>query len=352
GEILLSSRNYQAAIDILEPMPNKTASAREAYQKATYYRGLQFYNEGAFPNGLSMFLRSLNVNEDKEINALTYYWMGEAAYELRKFGESVRHFEKFMTLPAAEKTEVYNFANYALGYAAFEDEKYSKAITYFERFLRGNDKDQKTITDATIRLADSYFVNKNYSSALQNYNSIIASRAKGEDYALFQRGMIQGLQDQDDAKIATMQSLLAKYPGSSYADDAGFETAYTYFAKEELERSKADLILLIAKYPRSSYIPRALVTIGLVQARQDKDDEALESFKKVISEYPTAPEAKQALESVKIIYLDRGDSNGYITYANSTSIGNLTTAEQDNLTFQAAKNRYLKGETQNVVDAV
>ena len=352
GEILLSSKNYQAAIDILQPIQNKSPEAKEAYQKVTYFRGLEFYNERAFPNALSMFLRSQNFPEDPEISALTTYWMAEAGYELRKFGESVQNFEKFLGMPGAEKTKVYNYANYALAYAAFEDEKYAKAATYFERFIQGNDKDANTINDARIRLADSYFVNKSYENALVNYNKIIASKSKGEDYALFQRGMIQGLQGQDDAKIGTMQSLLKQFPGSNYADDAGFETSYTYFNKGDLNRAKSDLTGLISKYPNSSYVPRALVTIGLVQYNQDQDDAALETFKKVITDYTSTEEAKQALESIKNIYIDKGDSNGFITYASSTPIGNYSVAEQDNIVFQAANVRYLKGDAQGTVEAV
>ena len=352
GEILLTSKNYQVAIDILEPLQNKTPEAKEAYQKATYFRGLQFYNERAFPNALSMFLRSGNFVEDTEIHALSVYWMAEAMYELRKFGEAVRTFEKFLTLPGANKTEVYNFANYGLGYAAFEDEKYAKAATYFERFLRGDDKDSKTVNDAIMRLADSYFVNKNYNEAMSNYNKIINGKLTGDDYALFQRGMIQGLQKQDDAKIATMQSLLSKFPLSNYADDAGFETAYTYFNKGDFDKSKSDLVDLVAKYPRSSYVPRALVTIGLVQYNQDQDDAALESFKKVIREYASLPEAKQALESIKNIYVDRGDANGFISYAATTPLGNYSLSEQDNIVFQAANNIYLRGDAKGAYEAV
>ncbi len=352
GEILLTSKNYQTAIDILEPLQNKTKEAKEAYQKATYFRGLQFYNERAFPNALSMFLRSGNFVEDDEIHALSVYWMAEAMYELRKFGEAVKTFEKFLTLPAASKTEVYNFANYGLGYAAFEDEKYAKAANYFERFLRGNDKDTKTVNDAIMRLADSYFVNKNYGEAMTNYNKIINGKLTGDDYALFQRGMIQGLQKQDDAKIATMQSLLSKFPLSNYADDAGFETAYTYFNKGDFDKSKSDLVELVAKYPRSSYVPRALVTIGLVQYNQDQDDAALESFKKVIREYASLPEAKQALESIKNIYVDRGDANGFISYAATTPLGNYSLSEQDNIVFQAANNIYLKGDAKGAFEAI
>ena len=352
GEILLTSKNYQTAIDILEPIQNKTPEAREAYQKATYFRGLQFYNERAFPNALSMFMRSGNFVEDKEIHALSVYWMAEAMYELRKFGESVTAFEKFLRMPGADKTDVYNFANYGLGYAAFEDEKYAKAANYFERFLRGSDKDSKTVNDATMRLADSYFVNKDYSEALSNYNKIINGRLTGDDYALFQRGMIQGLQKQDDAKIATMQSLLSKFPTSNYADDAGFETAYTYFNKGDNDKSKSDLIELVAKYPRSSYIPRALLTIGLVQYNQDQDDAALESFKKVIADYPSQPEAKQALETIKNIYVDRGDANGFISYATTTPLGNYSLSEQDNIVFQSANSIYLKGDPKAAYEAI
>lgn len=352
GEILLTSKNYQAAIDILEPIQNKTPEAKAAYQKVTYFRGLEFYNERAFPNALSMFLRSGNFNEDKEIYALSVYWMAESMYELRKFGEAVKTFERFLTLPDADQTEVYNFANYALGYAAFEDEKYAKAANYFERFLKGNDKDTKTVNDATLRLADSYFVNKNYGEAMSNYNKIINGKLTGEDYALFQKGMIYGLQKQDDTKIATMQSLLSKFPNSNYADDAGFETAYTYFNKGDFDKSKSDLVDLVAKYPRSSYVPRALVTIGLVQYNQDQDDSALESFKKVIRDYPSTPEAKQALESIKNIYVDKGDANGFIAYAATTPLGNYSMSEQDNIMFQAANNRYLKGDAQGTYEAI
>ncbi len=352
GEILLTSKNYQAAIDILEPIPNKTPEAKAAYQKVTYFRGLEFYNERAFPNALSMFLRSGNFQEDSEIYALSIYWMAESMYELRKYGESVKTFEKFLAMEEAKKTEVYNFANYALGYAAFEDEKYVKAANYFERFLKGADKDAKTVNDAMLRLADSYFVNKNYGDALSYYNRIISGKQTGEDYALFQRGMIQGLQKQDDAKIGTMQSLLKQFPNSNYADDAGFETAYTYFNKGDFEKSKTDLVGLVAQYPRSSYVPKALLTIGLVQYNQDQDDAALESFKKVIRDYPSTPEAKQSLESIKNIYVDRGDANGFIAYAATTPLGNYSTSEQDNIMFQSANNIYLRGDAKGAYEAI
>jgi TolA-binding protein len=352
GEILLSTKNYKEAIDILESIPNKNIHAKEAYQKVTYYRGLEFYNERAFPNAISSFLRSNNYPIDAEIEALSTYWMAEAMFEVRKFGESVEKFEYFLTLPAARKTGVYNYANYALAYAAFGNDNYKVAATYLLNFLRGNEKDENTTGDATLRLADAYFALKDYENALRYYNRIIANQAASVDYALFQRGMIEGLQNHNDLKIATHQSLLQQFPASNYADDAGFEIAYTYFVKGDLEQAKAGLKAFIDKYPRSSYVPRALVTIGLVQYDQNQDNDAQETFKRVVKEYPSTDEAKQALESIKNIYLDKSDANGFLTYANSTNIGNLSTAEQDNITFQAANNLFVKGDYQETFEAV
>ena len=352
GEILLTTKNYKDAVDILESITNRNREANAVYQKVTFYRGLEYYNERAFQNGISMFMRSNKYIEDDEIHSLSTYWLAEAMYEVRKFGESVVNFEKFMELPASRKTDVYNFAHYALAYAAFEHESYRKAATYFTRFLRGNEKDKNTINDAILRLADSYFVLKNYEEALVYYNRIIASKTSSEDYALFQRGMIQGLQGQNDSKIATHQSLLQQFPKSNYSDDASFEIPYTYFIKGDFEIAKTDLSALIQKYPRSSYVPRALITIGLVELNQDQEEAAIVTFKRVVSEYTTTDEAKLALESIKNIYLQKSDATGFLDYAHTTSIGNLSTYEQDNITFQAANNRFLTADYQGTFESV
>ncbi|WP_214069930.1 tetratricopeptide repeat protein [Mucilaginibacter sp. dw_454] len=352
GEELLNSHAYKEAVDILEPIPNKTPSAKIAYQKVTYYRGLEFYNERAFENAIGIFLRSLKVKMDPKVTALTTYWMAESMYEVRKYTESVSTFQDFLDLPEAKETNVYNYANYALAYAAFYGEKYRTAATYFQKFIDGEEKDQNTVNDAITRIGDSFFVLKSYEKALEYYNRIIDGHIKGEDYALFQRGMIQGLQGAPDTKINTLKELLATYPNSDYADDADFEIAYTYFVKNDGPTAKTLLQTMIQKYPNSSYIPRALVTIGLIDYNAGNDDLAVESFKQVIKDYASTDEAKQALKQIEKIYTDKGDAATFIAYAGTTPIGNYTAAEQESIMYTAANNLYLKGDWQGVVSAV
>lgn len=352
ANILLTTKNHRDAIDLLESIPNKDDDAKEAYQKVTYYRALEFYNERAFENAIGMFLRSNYFPIDAEIHALSTYWCAEAMYEVRKYSEAVSYFENFLSMPVAKKTDLYNYANYALGYAALEGESYTKSANYFDRFLKGNEKDQATINDATLRLADAYFGAKNYGSALAQYNKIINLQTSSEDYALFQKGVLQGLQDQPQAKISTLQHLLKKFPNSNYADDAGFEIAYTYFLIGQGEKAKEDLTGLIEKYPRSSYVPRALITIGLVNYDQKNDAAALETFKKIVSDYKATDEAQQAIKLIERIYVDAGNAGAFIDYANTTSIGNYSIAEQDNIMFQAANNLYIRGNWEGTIEAI
>lgn len=352
GEELLTSKNYKEAVEVLEPIPNKSASAKAAYQKVTYYRGLEFYNERAFENAIGIFLRSLKMPVNRKTQALTVYWMAEAMYEVRKYDESVQNFERFLDMDGASETDVYNYANYALAYAAFGGEKYKTAATYFEKFLEGDEKDKNTVNDAITRLGDSYFVLKSYAKARENYDRIIAQHIKGEDYALFQRGMIQGLQGNPDAKINTLNDVLSQFPNSDYADDASFEIAYTYFLKNDGATAKTGLLAMIEKYPRSSYIPRALVTIGLIDYNNGDNDLAIESFKRVVQDYSSTDEAKQALKQIEKIYTDKGDAQTFITYAATTPIGNYTASEQESIMYTAANNLYLRGDWAGTVQAV
>lgn len=354
AEVLLSTKNYRNAVDVLESISRTSNEAKSAYQKVTYYRGLEFYNERAFENAISMFMRSEANRHDEEIYALAGYWKAEAMYEVRKYKEAVTNFNKFLQLPAARKTDVYHYANYALAYAAFRNDSYNTSANYFERFLSGGGKDldNNTRNDAIARLADSYFATKNYGKALSNYDRLINMKAQSQDYALFQRGIIQGLQGNNEAKIATLNSVISKFPNSNYADDVAFEIPYTYFLANQYDKAITGLQAMVEKYPRSSYVPRALLTIGLVQYNQDNNEAAMATFQRVVNQYATTDEAKQAIRSIENIYLDNNDASGYIRYATSTNIGNLSTAEQDAHTFGVARNLFERGNWQGAVEAV
>ncbi|MBL1411468.1 tetratricopeptide repeat protein [Sphingobacterium faecale] len=354
AEILSGGSNFETAVYLLESFPTRKQKADAVYQKITYYRGLEFYNERAFENSISMLMRAEKLPIDIEMAALATYWKAEAMYEVRKYSEAVDNFSRFLSLPAARNTDVYNYANYALAYSAFRVHRYSMAAQYFERFLATTESslDKNIQYDVIARLGDSYLATRNYQRANQYYDRLINSRAPNQDYALFQHGIIQGLQGDNEAKLNTLRSVVEKFPTSDYADDVAFEIPYVYFLAGNYDDAIKGLEKMIKKYPRSSYVPRALLTIGLVQYNQDNSEAAMSTFQKVVTEFSTTREAAQAMRSIENIYLDQGDATSYIQYALSNNITDLSPAEQDNLAFKAGQTLFSRGQYGPAVEAI
>lgn len=354
AEILRGTTNFHAGVSMLESLKERGREVNAIYQKVTYYRGLEFYNERAFENSISMFMRSEKFPVNAEMAALATYWKAEAMYEVRKFGEAVENFSQFLSLPVARNSDLYNYANYGLAYAAYRNNRFELAANYFERFLAagGNAVDQNIRYDVIARLGDSYLCLRDYSRANKYYDQLINSKAPNQDYALFQRGILFGLQGNNETKLSTLRSVLKQFPSSNYADDAAFEIPYTYFTMGDYGRAIEGLQAMVEKYPRSSYIPRALMTIGLVQYNNDEPEAAKATFQKVVEKYTRTAEAEQAMRFIENIYLDQGDASSYIRYAVGTNVSNLSPAELDNMAFQAAQSLFARGEYGAAVEAI
>jgi TolA-binding protein len=354
ADILLGTSNFHAGVSLLEMLDNRDREADIIYQKATYYRGLEFYNERAFENSISMFMRSEKFPIDSEMATLATYWKAEAMYEVRKYREAVDNFSRFLRLPAARNTNLYNYANYGLAYAAFRNNSFDMAAEYFERFmsLEGSSMEDKVRYDVIARLGDSYLAVRNYGRANQYYDELINSKAPNQDYALFQLGILHGLQGDNETKLSIMRSVIEQFPNSNYADDVAFEIPYTYFTEGHYDIAIEGLQKMIEQYPRSSYVPRALITIGLVQYNKDETEAAKATFQKVIEEHTATAEAMQAMRSIENIYLDQGDTTGYINYATNINVSALSPAEQDNMAFQVANSLFSRRAYGAAVEAI
>ena len=69
----ISSKNYQPAIELLEN--NTSFKNRSAYQKVTFFRGLELYNEGKYKAALQVLQKSLNEPIDAVVKIRATYWM-------------------------------------------------------------------------------------------------------------------------------------------------------------------------------------------------------------------------------------------------------------------------------------
>ena len=128
-------------------------------------------------NRPNYFKKALALNADKKYNALSQYWLGEISYMRKDYLTAIDTWKAFQLNEGAINLKEYDLSNYNIGYAYFKQKNktdYENANIAFRKFLlTKNVYDSKKIADATIRTADSYFMNSVYPQALENYNKAI-----------------------------------------------------------------------------------------------------------------------------------------------------------------------------------
>src|SRR5699024_12373128 len=90
-----------------------------------------------------------------------------------------------------------------------------------------------------------------------------------------------------------------------------YELGNTYVNLDENNRALSMYDKLLNEAPRSRFVPMTLLNKALLLDNSNRTDEALNVIKKVAKDYPSTPEALQAVESAKMIYIDRGEQDNY-----------------------------------------
>jgi tetratricopeptide (TPR) repeat protein len=343
----MSTKNYKTAYALLEKIRNKTPEIEKAYQRVSYFRGLELFNNLLFNDAINKFDESLKYKQyDNEIKTLCCYWKGESYYRLKDYKRALEYYNMFMSSSGAASLDVYDNCLYNIAYCYFEMDDYVQAMTKFKQYENlGRGSANRLLGDTYNRIGDLLFLNMRYPEAVEYYDKAIELGLVDVDYALFQKGFSLGLMNRHMDKIMVLTRILDSYKNSSYTADALYETGRSYFIMQQPERSIPIYQKILTEHTNSSYASKALLQIGLIYYNQNQYDESLKNYKKVITDYPGTPEANSALVGIKNVYVDMGRVDDYFAYTNSLGISeDMTALAQDSLNYIAAENVYMSGD--------
>ena len=100
-------------------------------------------------------------------------------------------------------------------------------------------------------------------------------------------------------------------------------------------------ISLIQNIRASPYVSKAILRQGLVHYNSGKNELALNKFKTVANNYQGTPEAVQAVSTARLIYIDLGRVDEYANWVRTLDYVDVTDADLDNTTYEAAEKQYL-----------
>jgi len=345
--LFISTHNFKDAFTSLENIKVKDEKLKMAYQSITYNRGLELFNEGKYDEAIELLKKSLTLTYDKMLVANARYWIGEGYYRKRNYEEALSNYRTFLLLPGAYNSEMYGLVNYNIAYVYFKKKNYDDASINFRKYLTSKTKkDPKFVSDAYLRLADCYFINKKYADALENYDKVISSRIADADYALYQKSLVLGAQGNMKKKVATLEDLIANYKRSSYQGNAQYELGVTCLIMNNLEDAMTCFKKIVSELPHSVFARKAELKIGMIYYNNNQNELALQSLSDVVDNHPGTPEAKEALVTIKNIYIDMNRVDDYVAYTQKIPFSNVSTSEQDSISYMAAENLYMNGDCQ------
>lgn len=350
-QLFLNTNNYRDALSIIKTIENKNPQLKEAYQKVAFNRAMQVYADNDYNTAGNLMDESLHNPIDRSLEADAYYWKGEIAFDQKNYKNAIINFIKYINLSKASGASKSGAsvlqANYGIGYAYLKQANYTQAIAYFDNaksLLSNSTLSKNSVSklgnDIFLRSGDCHFILKNYNGALSDYQQVIANKGTGVDYALFQKGMILGLQGKNEEKVKTLQRINNEFPFSIYLDDALFETGSTYLVMGENDKGMLIFNRMITDFPNSNYVKRAHLKLGLIYFNESKYENALDEYKTVASTYPNSPEAKDAVNSIKQVFITKGDAKGFTDFVKQIPNVSIGATAQDSLIYLAAEQNF------------
>lgn len=351
SKLYLSTKNYQAAINSIEKLSSKTPAILRAYQRCTYFRALELSNNGHDKEAIQMLNKSLSAPVDKVLNLNAMYWKGESQYRNGQFQDSYYTMQTYQKATGAQYNEFYNSSFYTLGYAALKIKRYRDAASYFKSYIaKEGDENVKTVSDATARLADCYFMQQDLKSAVKYYDQCVQLNQQNADYALYQLAKCYGYQKNNSKKIEALRQLTLNYPNTSYRDDADYDLAVTYHTQNDYASAISAYKEFIKKHPRSQYIRQVHTRLAQAYMNSDNTSMAISTYKYVVETYPGSQEATDALANLENIYTEEGNTSEFFDYVRNKNM-NISADRQDSIAFKAAETKYNRGDCEASIKA-
>ena len=345
----ITSKNFKEALVLLEK--NKTPENKLAFQKVTFYYGLELFTDGNYLEAKKMFIKSISEQKDANFSARATFWKAETEFIVNDFDNALLTFKQFENNGNKIVSENQTI-NYNIGYCYFKKKEFTQAGNYFQKQIDTNKNDKVRLNDSYLRLGDCLFVTTKYADAVEAYNKSIEMKGVDTDYASFQKAISYGFSGKNDKKIDDFNSFLNKFKTSQYRDDVLFELANTYVITNKTDLALKTYDQLIAEFKNGSYTSKAILKQGLIYYNAQKDEQAIAKFKKVVADFPKSPEALEAVATARLIYVDNGKVDEYATWVKTLDFVEVTDAELDNDTFEGADKQVLQGNKKQAITSL
>lgn len=340
AQAYVNGNNFRKAIEYIEALPSKNPQIQQAYQKATYLMGAELFNKNKYAEAVLYFEKSLEYPRDVNYVALASFWAGESYSIGRKAQEAIRHYQKVISLASQVDAELLRKTRYGLGYAYYALEDYERALYNFKEFVNKASRGTPNYVDGLIRLADCYYVTKQYDAALSTYGNARNLGSPDNDYILLQTGVIHGIKRNYAEARGHFSSLIENYPKSPFRDEALFQRAQFEIEQGNYQASIDGLSRLIRESSNSKFLPYAYMRRASSYYNLQQFDKTIADYVTVIRQFPNHPVAQEVLLPLQDALTLAGRAGEFETHLSQFKQANPGSKGLEVVEFETAKNAF------------
>jgi len=334
--------DYDSALLILKE--NRSFSSKNLIQKINFLKAIELFKLRDYNKALVYFEESIKSGNDELYELKSEYWLGRSFFALKRFDDALDKYKDFNKKKLSELQEEYKRLYYDIGYTYFKLKEYSYALTFFEKFIdKKISLNNLLYSDSKLRIADCHFALKNYWPAMDGYEKILNSFSKKIPYAMYQKGISYGFVDRNDNKIATLKSLIKKFPNSSYTDDALFELAMTLSYEKRFEEAVDVYKKISESFQKSPYLLKANLNEALILYNQGFYGKARIILEELVKKNKSSSLIQEALNVLKEIAIDKGTVIEFSNWLKKENLNIYSDFEIEKNTFKSAEKQYLDG---------
>jgi TolA-binding protein len=350
ANVYLNTRDYANALKAIAATGIQTAEMREAYQKVSYFRGVEHYQAGQLNDAINLFDQSLRYPINPTYIALATYWTAEALYRMERYEEALKAYTDFMSKPKANQLSEHINAVYGRAYVYFKLNKFDLAANSFRQFADNSKASSRLRADARLRYADCQFLTGRFAQAADAYAQYVSQNGPDRDYASFQRALALGLSNRSAEKIQTLKALIQS--GSSrFVQDAMFELGETYLREDRFADALGVFEDYVTRYPQAAQSRKASLNIGVIHRNMDQPRKAVEVLKGVVQKYPSTPEAHEAISFARLVYADMNKIDEYVTWVETLGFANIREANLDSTMYNTGFDYYASNNCEAALKA-
>ncbi|HEX8059944.1 MAG TPA: tetratricopeptide repeat protein [Cyclobacteriaceae bacterium] len=344
----VDANNYNKAIEYIESLPRRGPTVDKAYQKATYLKGTELFNMERYDQAIAVFEKSLQFPIDLAMAGDSHYWCAEAYSLEGKYEQAIDHYAAIVLPGSGASASIGLQSRYGLGYAYYNIKQYDRALFNFKEFTNRAPKANSYLADATLRLADCYYVGKSYPEALSTYRKVLAMNSPDKDYAHLQSGLILDIQGKYSESASELGEVI-RTPESTYKEEALFRLAQLDFEQGKYANAAAGFSRVIDASQTSAFLPYAYSKRAASYYNLKDYNKTASDYIYVIEHYTTHPAADGVLVSLQEALNLAGRSGEFDKYMSLVKSANPDAKGLEGVQYESAKNTYFNQDYQNAI---